>query len=125
VSPAPGFLVSLEGIDGAGKSTQVASLAGALRQRGHDVITVRPNDTQLGELLHGWMLQHQRDAAVAPWAEALLFNAERVQLLSELVLPALARGSARSHSIALERVPAAHIPADDAQPTRAHVLALR
>ena len=40
-----GFFISFEGLDGAGKSTQVASLAGALRQQGHDVVTVRPDET--------------------------------------------------------------------------------
>ena len=40
-----GFFISFEGLDGAGKSTQVASLAGSLRQQGHDVVTVRPDET--------------------------------------------------------------------------------
>ena len=76
-----GFFISFEGLDGAGKSTQVASLAGALRQQGHDVVTVRPDESPLGELLHSFVLEHQRGPALEPWAEALLFNAERVQLL--------------------------------------------
>jgi dTMP kinase len=88
-----GFFISFEGLDGAGKSTQVASLAGALRQQGHDVVTVRPNETPLGEILHSFVLQHQRGPALEAWAEALLFTAERVQLLHEVVLPALRRGS--------------------------------
>ena len=87
-----GFFISFEGLDGAGKSTQVASLAASLRVRGHDVTIVSPSDTNLGEILHSFVLQHQRGPAVEPWAEALLFNAERVQLLQEIVLPALERG---------------------------------
>ena len=39
-----GFFISFEGLDGAGKSTQVASLAGSLRQQGHEVVTVRTDD---------------------------------------------------------------------------------
>jgi dTMP kinase len=89
----PGFFISFEGLDGAGKSTQVAALAAALRSDHHEVVTVRPDSTLLGEMLHGVVLQHQRGPAVHPWAEALLFNAERVQLLHEAVLPALHRGA--------------------------------
>ena len=88
-----GFFVSFEGLDGAGKSTQVASLGAALRADGYDVITVRPNDTPLGELISGVILQHQPVASLHPWTEALLFNAGRVQLLAEVILPALDRGA--------------------------------
>ena len=89
MAPWPGYFISFEGLDGAGKSTQVASLAGTLRVTKRDVLTVRPNNTLLGEILHAFVLQHQRGPAVEPWAEALLFNAERVQLLHEVILPAL------------------------------------
>jgi dTMP kinase len=88
-----GFFISFEGLDGAGKSTQVASLAGSLRQQGHDVVTVRPDETGLGEILHSFVLQHQRGPALEAWTEALLFTSERVQLLHETVLPALRRGA--------------------------------
>ena len=88
-----GFFVSLEGLDGAGKSTQVAALGAALRADGYDVITVRPNDTPLGEVVSGAVLQHQLAASLQPWTEALLFNAGRVQLLAEVILPALESGT--------------------------------
>ncbi len=88
-----GFFVSFEGLDGAGKSTQVASLGAALRADGYDVITVRPNDTPLGELISGVILQHQLSASLEPWTEALLFNAGRVQLLAGIIVPALERGA--------------------------------
>ncbi len=88
-----GFFVSFEGLDGAGKSTQVAALGAALRADGYDVITVRPNDTPLGELVSGAVLQHQLAASLAPWTEALLFNAGRVQLLAEVIVPALEKGT--------------------------------
>lgn len=88
-----GFFISLEGLDGAGKSTQVAALAAWLRKQRLDVVTVRPNGTLLGELLHSFVLQHQRGPALEPWSEALLFFAERVQLLHEVIVPALGRGA--------------------------------
>ena len=93
MSASPGFFISLEGLDGAGKSTQAAALAGWLRKQRLDVITVRPNGTLLGELLHSFVLQHQRGPALEPWSEALLFFAERVQLLHEVIVPALGRGA--------------------------------
>jgi dTMP kinase len=88
-----GFFVSFEGLDGAGKSTQVAALGAALRADGYDVITVRPNDTPLGEVVSGVVLQHQLSASLHPWSEALLFSAGRVQLLADVIIPALVRGT--------------------------------
>ena len=92
MSSWPGFFISLEGIDGAGKSTQGAALAAELSRAGHDVVTLRPSDTQLGELVRGYLLQHHQ-VPVDPWSEALLFNAGRVQLLRERILPALKTGA--------------------------------
>ena len=92
MSSWPGFFISLEGIDGAGKSTQGAALAGELSRAGHDVVTLRPGDTQLGDLVRGYLLQHHQ-VPVDPWTEALLFTAGRVQLLDERILPALASGA--------------------------------
>ena len=94
-APWPGFFVSFEGVDGSGKSTQIAAAAAALRTAGHgDVLAVRePGDTALGELARAFLLQHQVEAPIDPWAEALVFVAARAQLLQELVLPALRRGA--------------------------------
>jgi len=92
VSSWTGFFISLEGIDGAGKSTQSAALAGELSRAGHEVVTLRPSDTQLGDLVRGYLLQHHR-VRVDAWTEALLFTAGRVQLLRERILPALADGA--------------------------------
>jgi dTMP kinase len=87
-----GYFITFEGLDGAGKSTQVAALGAALRAAGHDVVTVRPSDTELGEMARGFLLQHM-DAPLEPWSEALLFVAARVQLLQEVINPALERGA--------------------------------
>lgn len=88
-----GFFISLEGPDGAGKSTHVAALAASLRKQGYDTRTVRePGETQLGEMVRGYVLQHHVAGSTDPWAEALLFVAARVQLLREIVIPELQRG---------------------------------
>jgi dTMP kinase len=87
-----GFFISFEGVDGAGKSTQVAALAAALRSDGHEVLTVRePGETAVGELIRSLLLR-PAPAPLDPWAEALLFVSARAQLLAETVLPALMRG---------------------------------
>jgi dTMP kinase len=91
-----GFFVSFEGIDGSGKSTQMAAAAAALRKLDgvREMVTVRePGDTNLGELARAFLLQHQVAAPIDPWAEALVFIAARAQLLREVVLPALQRGA--------------------------------
>lgn len=88
----PGYFISFEGLDGAGKSTQVAALSAALRAGGREAISIRPSDTALGDLARSFLLQHQAGFPLDPWAEALLFIASRAQLLREVVLPALRRG---------------------------------
>ncbi|MFO7548839.1 MAG: dTMP kinase [Acidimicrobiia bacterium] len=85
-----GRYVALEGIEGAGKSTVAASLVDRLTDRGMPVVAVRePGGTALGEEIRR-MLLHAGD--MSPWAEALLFAAQRAQLAAEVVGPALDRG---------------------------------
>ena len=85
-----GRFISLEGVDGSGKSTQAAMLADALRDRGHDVIAVRePGGTALGEDIRDIVLGPD---AMSPWAEALLFAAARAQLVADVVRPSLEAG---------------------------------
>ena len=92
--PWPGFFVSIEGVDGAGKSTQVAALGAALSNDGHEVVTVRePGETAVGESVRNLVLHQRYVSPLTPWAEALLFVAARAQLLQEIVLPALRRGA--------------------------------
>jgi dTMP kinase len=84
------MLVSFEGIDGSGKSTQAALLAGALRADGRAVVLTRePGGSSLGEGIRSLLLEGE---PMAPWAEAALFAAARAQLVAEIVRPALARG---------------------------------
>jgi dTMP kinase len=85
----PGRFITLEGIDGAGKSTHVAWLAGRVEARGHAVVATRePGGTPFGEKLRGLLLQEPmtRDS------EALLMFAARREHLEAVIRPALARG---------------------------------
>src|SRR5919204_4815426 len=87
--PTPIF-VSFEGIDGAGKSTQVRRLKRFLEKRGREVLVARePGGTELGEGIRHLLLN---GGEVVPWAEACLFAAARAQLVEHVLRPALARG---------------------------------
>jgi dTMP kinase len=88
-----GFFVSVEGIDGSGKSTQARLLADRLRQEGESVSLLHdPGTTALGERIRALLLDQSGELPPAPFAEVSLFLAARVQLLEELIEPALARG---------------------------------
>lgn len=83
------FYLALEGGEGAGKTTVVRLLGEALAGRGETVLTVRePGSTELGNEIRRLVL-HWRD--MSPWAEAMLFAAQRAQLMAEVVRPALAQ----------------------------------
>lgn len=83
--------ITLEGGEGAGKSTQAALLAEALRARGHDVLLTRePGGTGGAEAIRGLLLAKTHDWD-AP-AEALLFAAARADHVSRAIRPALAAG---------------------------------
>jgi dTMP kinase len=86
-----GALITIEGIDGAGKSTQVEPLAAHLRARGHDVLTTRePGATPLGRELRRVLLES--DVALEPRTELFLFLADRVEHVRRVIAPALAAG---------------------------------
>jgi dTMP kinase len=85
------MFITLEGLDGVGKSTQARLLAERLRAAGQDVVECRePGGTALGERVRSLVLDHG-DWDVAPRAEALLFAASRAQLVADVIGPALAR----------------------------------
>ena len=90
-----GTLITLEGIDGAGKSTQLELLAAHLGARGHHVVTTRePGATPLGRELRRLLLGSE--LALEPESELLLFLADRVEHVRRVLLPALAAGRDRA-----------------------------
>lgn len=91
MSGGPGRFLVLEGIDGAGTTTQVARLAAALRAEGHPVTTTRePSEGPVGTLLRQALTR--RVDGLSDAALALLFAADRVDHLARVVDPALAAG---------------------------------
>lgn len=84
-----GNFITLEGIDGAGKSTHQGWLVEFLRQRGHRVVATRePGGTRLGESLRELLLHESMHLET----EALLMFAARREHLALVILPALERG---------------------------------
>jgi dTMP kinase len=89
-----GVFITLEGPDGAGKSTQAQALSTRLRERtGRDVQVRRePGGTELGERIRGLLLSSER-VERDPLSDALLFNAARRLLVAIDIRPALERGA--------------------------------
>ena len=88
-----GLLISFEGTEGCGKSTQIARLAGALRAHGHAARLVRePGGTPIGEEIRHTLKHSAANHAMTAEAELLLMNASRAQLVREILRPALAAG---------------------------------
>lgn len=86
-------LVTLEGGEGVGKSTNLAFIAGQLRATGREVVLTRePGGTPLAEELRGLLLA-PREEVVDPLTELLAFFAARAQHWQRLILPALSRGA--------------------------------
>lgn len=91
--PLPGLFVSLEGIDGSGKSTQARLLAEALAEPGREVVLTRePGGSPGAEEIRRLVLTGDPDRW-SPMTELLLFNAARRDHLERTILPALARGA--------------------------------
>jgi dTMP kinase len=85
--------ITLDGIDGSGKTSQQPRLAEWLRSRGLEVVTCRdPGSTAAGDAVRAILLD-RHDLAIAPTAEMLLYMSARAQLVAEVVRPALDRGA--------------------------------
>jgi dTMP kinase len=83
---------SFDGVDGAGKSTQMERFCLWLRQQGHEFVTCRdPGSTQLGERLRSILLE-KSTTPIDRRAEMLLYMASRAQLVEEVIRPALQAG---------------------------------
>jgi dTMP kinase len=86
------MFLSIDGGDGAGKSTQAKLLCQWLRQQGHDLITCRdPGSTSLGEAVRGILLD-RHDLHIHRRSEMLLYMAARAQMVEEVIRPALEQG---------------------------------
>jgi len=91
---AKGRLITFEGPEGAGKSTQAAMLIARLEARGIEIIYTRePGGTKLGEAIRGVLQYNAAGEAPCPESEVLLFEASRAQLVRQVILPALERGA--------------------------------
>ncbi len=91
---ARGRLITFEGPEGAGKSTQAAMLIAKLEARGLEVIYTRePGGTKLGEAIRGVLQYNAAGEDPCPESEVLLFEASRAQLVRQVIRPALERGA--------------------------------
>jgi dTMP kinase len=88
-----GRLISFEGSEGSGKSTQLIRLAAHLQKLKREVITVRePGGTEIGEQIRNIIVHNSRGDEMCPETELLLFTAARAQLVREIIAPALIDG---------------------------------
>ena len=86
------MFISFEGIDGAGKSTQVKKLKKHLVEKGHQVLTLRePGGTVIAEKIRSLLLESKHD--ITPIGELLLFSASRAELVQNVISPALKQGN--------------------------------
>jgi dTMP kinase len=98
VTDRSGVLITLEGCDGCGKSTQASILCERLSARGlpagpgrsPGAVVREPGGTPVGEAIRDVLLH--RTGELAPWTEALLYAAARAELVERLLLPELAAG---------------------------------
>lgn len=85
-----GKFITLEGMDGAGKSTHIPTIVHLLESRGHEVVSTRePGGTSLGERLRELLLHEE----MHPETETLLMFAARREHINQVISPALARGA--------------------------------
>ena len=89
-----GKLISFEGSEGSGKSTQIARLAKHLQLMGREVITTRePGGTEIGEQIRNIIVHNSKGDEMCAETELLLFTAARAQLVREVIAPALTSGT--------------------------------
>ena len=87
-----GLFITVEGIDGCGKSTQATLIAAALEAAGHDVLRLRePGGVKISEQIRAILLD-PANAEMGDVCELLLYEAARAQLVHQVIRPALAAG---------------------------------
>jgi dTMP kinase len=87
-----GLFITFEGLDGSGKTTQIALLSDYLKRKGLEVITaIEPGGTSLGDKIRQILLDRE-NAGMSYKAETFLFEASRAELVSKVIGPALCRG---------------------------------
>lgn len=87
-----GLFITLEGLDGSGKTTQIKRLAAWMQKRGLDpVLTRQPGGTATGDRIRALLLD-SRSTALAPMTEMALMFADRAQAIAEIIEPALDAG---------------------------------
>lgn len=87
-----GLFITLEGLDGSGKTTQIKRLAQWLERHGHQVVQVRqPGGTETGDCIRAILLD-SRSTHLAPMTEMALMFADRAQAIAEVIQPALDAG---------------------------------
>ena len=90
---AQGLFITLEGIEGAGKSTHMAFIEQQLSSLGREVVCTRePGGTQLGEAIRTTLLSRDYLNAIADESELLMMFSARAQHLHEIILPAIESG---------------------------------
>ena len=89
-----GKLISFEGSEGSGKTTQIARLAAAFQRAKREVLTTRePGGTEIGEQIRNIIVHNSRGDEMCAETELLLFAAARAQVVREVIAPALMRGA--------------------------------
>jgi dTMP kinase len=89
-----GLFITLEGLDGSGKSTQSRRLAAWLKSRippDEPVLTRQPGGTEMGDRIRALVL-NSRQTGIAPMTEMALMFADRAQTIAEVIAPALEQG---------------------------------
>jgi len=88
-----GFLISFEGSEGSGKSTQISRIADRFEDAGYEVVVTRePGGTPIGEEIRHILMHAAESSNMMPETELLLFAASRAQLVREVILPAVEAG---------------------------------
>lgn len=89
-----GKLISFEGSEGSGKSTQIARLADHFQKLKREVVATRePGGTEIGEQIRNIIVHNSKGDEMCAETELLLFAAARAQLVREVIAPALLRGA--------------------------------